>query len=352
MPVAARRIGFFTTLFLFWALFLGAAARADLVWEPSTGWRVEGGLVSAFVDTEAGRNAKSLMDAARRAEEAGESGAALKGYNRVVKKYPASVYAPEALYRSARFHEQQRKFTKAFRNLQRIVAEHPAYPRFNEVLGAQYRIAAKLADGTRPLYFGVIPGFRQREKGLEFFETIVGNAPYSEYAPLSLMSAARGYADADDRDAAIDALDRMINNYPESFLTPDAYLKLASAQASITQGPPYDQASTQLALTYFQDYLILYPGEADASVANQGFNDAREMLARSKMVMGDFYFKHRSNYTAAKVFYNEAITIFPGSPVAERARGLLAEIEQREAGTDSASGGPRAGPRAKRFWLF
>lgn len=352
MPAAARRIGFFTTLLVLWAVFAGAVVRADLVWEPATGWRVEGGVLSPFVSTEEGKNAKSLMDAARRAEDAGQEGKALKTYNKVVKKYGASVYAPEALFRSARFYENQRKYTKAFRNLQRIVAEHPAYARFTEVLGAQYRIADKLAKGARPLYFGIIPGFKQREKGLEFFETVVTNAPYSEYAPLSLMNAARGYTEVGDRDASIDALDRMINNYPESFLTPDAYLKLASAQASITQGPPYDQASTQLALTYFQDYLILYPGESDATVATQGFNDAREMLAESKMVMGDFYYKHRSNHTAAKVFYNEAITISPDSPVADRARRHLAVIEKIETGDEPAGGPSRAGPRAKRFWVF
>jgi outer membrane protein assembly factor BamD len=352
MPAAARRIGFFITLLAVWAVFLGAVARADLVWEPSTGWRAEGGLVSTFLVSEEGKNAKSLMDAARRAEDAGQTSKALKTYNRVIKKYGASVYAPEALYRTAKFYEQRRKYTKAFRNLQRIVAEHPAYPRFTEVLGAQYRIADKLTKGARPLYFGLIPGFKQREKGLEFFESIVGNAPYSEYAPISLMNAARGYTDAGDRDAAIDALDRMINNYPESFLTSDAYLKLAGAQASITQGPPYDQASTQLALTYFQDYLILYPGEADATVASQGFNDSRTMLAESKMTMGDFYYKHRSNYKAAKVFYNEAITIYPESAVAERARRYLATIEKIESGEEPADGPVRAGPRAKRFWIF
>jgi outer membrane protein assembly factor BamD len=70
------------------------------------------------------------------------------------------------------------------------------------------------------------------------------------------------------------------------------------------------------------------------------------------MTMGDFYYKHRSNYKAAKVFYNEAITIYPESPVAERARRLLARIEQLESGEESADGAPRTGPRAKRFWLF
>ncbi|MEO0054751.1 MAG: hypothetical protein RLZZ50_698 [Verrucomicrobiota bacterium] len=352
MPAAARRIGFFTTLLVIWALFAGAAARAELIWEPATGWRVEGGVLAPFVDSPEGKNAKSIMDAARRAEDAGDLGKANSGYKKVIKKYGSSVFAPEALYRSANYYEGRRQYSKAFRNLQRIIAEHPAYPRFSEVLGAEYRIATKLVAGARPRYFGVIPGFRQREKGIEFLETIVTNAPFSEYAPISLMNAAQAYTKTGDRDASIDALDRMINNYPESFLTPDAYLKLATAQASITQGPAYDQASTQLALTYFQDYLILYPGDADATVATKGFDAARAMLAESKMTIGDFYYKHRSNYQAAKVFYNEAITIYPESPTAERARGLLAKIEKIESGEIPADGANRPAPRAKRFWLF
>jgi outer membrane protein assembly factor BamD len=350
MPVPARRIGFLTTLVLLWALFSGALVRAELVWEPATGWRVEGGAFAGFAATADGQDAKALMDEARRAEDAGDMGQAARLYNRVIKKYRASVFAPEALYRTALHFENRRQFNRAFRNLQRIIAEHPSYSRFTEVLGAQYRIATRLVQGERPRYWGVIPGFRQREKGIEGLETVVGNAPFSEYAPIALMNAAAAYNQTGDRDAAIDALDRMINNYPESFLTPDAYLQLARAQASITQGPPYDQASTQLALTYFQDYLILFPGEADASVATEGFDEARTMLAESKMVMGDFYFRHRSNYVAARVFYNEAITIHPESPVAERARRLLASIDRLESEDDGRPG--RSGPRGKRFWVF
>ncbi len=351
MPVPARRIGFLTTLVVLWALAAGAWVRADLVWEPATGWRVEGGALAAFNASADGQNAKALMDEARRAEDAGEVRQALRLYNRVIKKYGSSVFAPEALYRSAHLYEGRSQFNRAFRNLQRIVTEHPAYPRFTEVLGAQYRIATRLVQGERPRYWGVVPGFRQREKGIEGLETVVGNAPFSEYAPIALMNAAAAYKRVRDRDAAIDALDRMINNYPESFLTPDAYLKLALTQASITQGPPYDQASTQLALTYFQDFLILFPGEADVPVAVQGVDDARTMLSESRMVMGDFYFRHRSNYTAARVFYNEAITIFPESPVADRARQLLATIDRIEAG-EAEGRGVRGGPRGKRFWVF
>jgi len=350
MLFESRRIGFLITLIALLSV-VTSALRADLVWDAQSGWRVEGGVLSEFITTPEGQNAKAIMDAARRAQDAGREGSALSGYKKVVKKYPGSIFAPEALYLSAGIYEQRRQFTKAHRNLQTIVAKHPAYERFNDVLSSQYRIAEKLSNGVRPRYWGVIPGFRQREKGIGIFEIVVFNAPYSDFAPISLMNAAAGYTRANDRDSAIDALDRMINNYPDSFLTPDAYLKLAGAQASITQGPAYDQASTQLALTYFQDYLILYPGEADAAVASDGFADARTMLAESKMTMGDFYYFKRSNFKAAKVFYNEAITIDPESPTAERARKHLIRIESIESGEGGESVG-RAGPRSKRFWIF
>ena len=351
MSFVSRRIGFIITLIALWAA-AQSAIRADLIWDQKNGWRVEGGVLAQYADSSEGHSAKAVMDEARRAEEVGSKGAALSEYKKVIKKFSSSVFAPEALYRSARIYESRRQFGKAQKNLQRIIDEHPAYEHFIEVLSSQYAIAQKLADGVRPLYWGLIPGFRQRAKGLEYFEQVVVNAPYSEYAPLALMKAAKGYTESDDRDAAIDALDRMINNYPNSFLTADAYLKLAGAQASITQGPPYDQASTQLALTYFQDYIILYPGEADASIASKGYNDARVMLAESKMNMANFYYKYRSNYKAAKVFFNEAITLYPESLTADRARKYLAKIDKIESGEMRDENAPRSGPRAKRFWLF
>jgi len=71
------------------------------------------------------------------------------------------------------------------------------------------------------------------------------------------------------------------------------------------------------------------------------------MLAESKMRMADFYFYKRDNYTAARVFYNEAITAFPDSEVAKRAQQRLAQVEAKAAGQALPTE-----PRKKRFWLF
>src|SRR3954466_1520116 len=87
--------------------------RADLVWTKQTGWRVEGGALSGLAGTE-GRNALDAMNKARDAEESKRNGSAISTYETVAKKWPNSVYAPEALYRAARIRLVAGQYNKAF----------------------------------------------------------------------------------------------------------------------------------------------------------------------------------------------------------------------------------------------
>lgn len=338
-------------------LMVPTRSAAELVWSASTGWQVEGGAFENQSDSDS-RTALGLMNKARAAEEARSYGSAVSTYNKVAKNYPNSIYASEALYRAGHIRQQRREYFKAFDAYQQMVVRYPSTEKFSQVIGEQYRIASLLLEGKRNYWFGVLPGFRNREKALEYFEQIVTNAPYSDYAPLSLMNVARGHQKFGNTEEAIDALDRMINSYPRNVLTPDAYLKLGQTHASLVNGPAYDQHSTKEAITYYEDFMILFPGDPGVASAEQGLSDMKRVLALSKLTIADYYFKYRRNYKAAKVFYNEAITVYPNSDVAERARVLLTEVDARLAGQapkvvpiDQALPGEKA-KKKKRFFFF
>src|SRR5580692_8290031 len=174
------------------SVFLAARARADLVWTPQEGWQLEGGSLSGLAETE-GRNAIDLMNKGRAAEEKGSYGTALSNYGKVVKKYPNSIWAPEALYRSARLRLLRKQYYKAFDAYQLIISKYPNTRRFDEIIGEQYRIATALLNGARSrFFFALIPGFVNREKGIQYCEQIIVNAPYNTYAPLALMESSSG----------------------------------------------------------------------------------------------------------------------------------------------------------------
>ena len=333
---------------------LPARLAAELVWKPQTGWRVEGGVLAGVAGGPEARNALELMNKARNDEERHHVGAAISGYNKVGKKYPNSIYAPEALYRAAKLYLGRKEYYNSFSAFQSVVGRYPSTRRFNEIIGEQYRIAGSLLNGARNHFWGVFPGLTSRTRGVEYFEYVLRNAPYSDYAPLCVMNIARGFQQMNETEAAIDALDRFINPYPQSLLTADAYLKLAQTHASLVDGPYYDQGSTKEALTYYEDFMILFPNDANIAAAARGLDAMKKMLAESKMKMADFYFYKRDNYTAAKVFYNEAITAYPDSEVARRAKGMLVAVAAKAAGRPVPAPAPGQGtaPKKKRFWLF
>jgi len=341
------------------ALLVPVCLHAELVWTPSTGWQAEGGAVAAFTGEE-GRNALDIMNRARSAEENGHYRRALKLYRKVADRYGKSAFGPEACNRTAQIRLAKRQLPKAFDSYQQIVNNYPNYEKFDFVIAEQYRIASAIADGARGRWlWGMLPGLRQREKAILYFETLISNAPYSDYAPLALMRVSQLHRRHNSKIAALDALDRMINFYPNSILTPDAYLRMGQTFQSLVDGPQYDQASAIDASTYYQDYLILFPKEPEVAKAEQGLDEMKTERATSKIKMAEFYHYKRHNYVAAKIFYNEAITVYPNSPVAHLARERLDKIAPKIAAqeADLAARASRTPvtpkPKKKKvLWLF
>jgi len=329
------------------ALLAIPSARADLTWSPSTGWEITGGAEAGLTGTK-GKAALDLMNKARRQEEEHHTHSAINSYEKVGSKFQGSVYAAEAYFRAGKLAIDDKQYYRGFQDFQLVLRRYPNTKRFNDVIGEQYRIAALLLDGSHNWFWGWLPGWTNRTRGVEYMQVIVLNAPYSDYAPLALMDAARGDQHEKNTEEAIDSLDRLVNTYPQSVLAPVAYLKLGDLHASLSQGPKYDQASTKEAMTYYEDFMILYPGDSNVGRAAEGVDKMKTTLANSKIYIGDYYFYKRYNYEAAKVFYNEAITAYPDSGPAKLAKKRLTALESAIKKNTIAPGKPAK----KRFWLF
>jgi len=305
-------------------------SQAAVNWTPSTGYTVSGDTSSLFIgDPDEYEITLGMMNRARELQEARKYRAAVKRYRKMAKRYPASIFSPEAVYQVGECEYARGRYRKAFDSYTSLMINYPDFEKYGEVIKRQFSIANDLYEGKRAHYFGFIPGFKAYDRAILMFETMVRNAPYSDYAPMALMKVAELHLKAKDRYYAIDALDRLINNYPESMLIADAYLLLAQTFAELVDGAYYDQGATREAISYFKDFMILFPDHPRIAEAEAGLAAMKSIEAQSKMVKGDFYFYKWKDMRGARVFYNEAITVAPDSPEAEIARAQLAIIDER-----------------------
>ncbi len=296
-----------------------------------------------------------LMNRAELAYSQGDRSEALSAYKKVHKNFPGSRYAPEALYQTGLIQMERRKWRKAFEAFQSLIQLYPDFPQFDAVIAHQFTCATSLAEGINTHYLFFIP-FRNFERAVQYYEQLIGNAPYSDYAPLALMNVANIHRYKNEPVEAIDALDRLINSYPQSLLAPDAYLNLADTYASLVDGPLYDQGATREAISYYQDFLILYPESPLVRRGEDELKKVQEIYAESKYVLGHYYYQYRDYFPGAKVFLNETITTAPNSLAADKARALLAKIAEIEADRpqDPLSEGIVRQKRSwwSRFWFW
>lgn len=257
----------------------------------------------------------------------GRTSSANRSFKKIIKKYPKTAACGDALFLHGQFLMTEGKWGKAFKNLQEIISKHPNYENFNQVLSAQFDCATALMEGARGRILWIIPGFKQPNLAARQFEQIVRNAPYSDFAPLALMNIAIVSENEQRPEDAVDALDRLINYYPQSMLAPDAYYNMAQTYSNLVSGPQYDQGSTRQAISYYEDFLILFPQSSYLGEVESNLITMEDLLARSRLNLGDFFYNYRANNTAALVFYNETITIAPESEAAEEARTRIADIE-------------------------
>jgi outer membrane protein assembly factor BamD len=280
-------------------------------------------------------SAADMLDAGRQQMEAGKFGSASRKFKKIIKDYPLAVATAEARFLRARILMTRGRWGKAFDALQELIIKHPNYANFNKVISAQFECATAHMEGARGRIFWVFPGFRQYSKAMTEFEIIVRNAPYNDYAPLALMNIALIAQQEEVPEEAIDALDRLINYYPQSMLAPDAYYNLAVTYSDLVAGSAYDQGATRQAISYYEDFLVLFPQSSYTGEVESNLEGMENLLASSRLNLGDFYYYYRSNNTAALIFYNEAITIAPNS---EAAQDATARIDDIEAGVRPVSG--------------
>lgn len=313
------------------------------------------------------KEARSWFIEANRLQNTGEFSKSLSLYEKFSKRRSDAIVVlgsntlkvgPESLFRASILREKNGDWQKAFQHLKLIAEAYVDYD-FERVAESLMRIAERLAKEDLPRKWGIFPRFRSGVQDRLRLDGIARLARGPKFAPRALMALSEiALKDGKDEEA-VDALERIINLYPENYLAEKAYFLLARIFEDRVAGPAYDQGSTLKALNFYEDYLILYssPPARNSRESNElfeirikesklrlenaenGRNRMRQTLSESKVEVAQYmenygkYFLVRWEELGdrpALQFYNEAITTAPESPAARVAEQKVAELRARD----------------------
>lgn len=310
----------------------GYILKADLTWKSVRGFGVEGGLLELLFKrrNKPAVDAIELMNLATEAQKTKNFRKARSYYKTIYKQYPNSLFAPEAFYQTAQTYLEQKRIGKAFEFFKKTVSRYADYEKFDLVLSKKFEIAGLLKNGARlRLFWGILPGFKSPKKAIEYYEHIVKTAPFSQYAPASLLSIAEIAQESSDHEVAISALNRLINNYPKNKLGAEAYIQIARIYKNLVTRPDYDTSSSQKSLEYFEDYQLQFPNDAHVIEAQKSIEEIKELQSKSRFDMGEYYYIIKRDDKAATILFNQAITVAPDSLTAKKAKERIKQIRNK-----------------------
>jgi len=252
---------------------------------------------------------------------------ALREYKKLLKYYPLSKEAPTAQYYVGRILEDMDSYYEAFKAYQKVIDTYPYTELVDDVIEREYKIADAFFAGKKIKIIGKwqMPA---KDKAIEIFKAVAGNAPYGKYADQAKFKAGLAYKDIQDYDSAILMFKDLIDRYPNSSVIDKARFQLAECSKLLSVKPAYDQTPTNVARQEFEDFLKKHPDSELAADAKQVVDKLKSREAENAFETGKFYEARRAPASAI-IYYKDIVANYPDTEWAKKARERLNELEKK-----------------------
>lgn len=308
-------------LLSFGALLPLTSGTAAVVYRSGEGWSSEG----SADPTPTAATASAQLRQAESLESAGDAKSALGAYRALVKKFPDSGVAPRAQSKVAELYEKQGDFNRSFDAYKVYIEKYPRGEDFDKAVETQFKIARMFLEGEKTKLLG-IPIASSMARAQEMFESLVKNAPFSSYAPLSQFHIGQALEKQGKLPEAIVAYQAVLLRYPSDAVAADAQYQLGYVYLKQSREGSYDRQASGKAAEAFQDFISRYPESEKIPQAKENLSSLSGTETKGVYNIAKFYDKQK-NYKAAFIYYNDVIRQQPGSAESKAAQTRLDELK-------------------------
>jgi outer membrane protein assembly factor BamD (BamD/ComL family) len=153
-------------------------------------------------------------------------------------------------------------------------------------------------------------------------EKISDRAGTADIAKRALLAVAQSYEKRREYNEAYLKWSEISTRWPTGQTGRDALLAMARNKYAAYRGPAYDGSSLISAKSYYENFKLRYPEEAQQMKVDEILSRISEQLAEKHLMIAKYYDKG-GNTGPANMYYQMVVDGWPQSQAAQKARQKL-----------------------------
>jgi len=192
---------------------------------------------------------------------------------------------------------------------------------YESALEREFSIATAFLKGEKRRVLKVLK-LSGYEEGAKIMQRIADRAGDAPIAKRALLALARSYEERGEYLDAYETWADIANRWPTGPTGQTALVEMAQSLHSAYKGPLYDPTSLISARTYYKNYQLRYPQDAEAREIEGKIALIREQLAYKQYSTG-VYYERVDHPEAARYYYELVRDNWPGTNAARMAEAKL-----------------------------
>lgn len=278
--------------------------------------------------------AAAALAKAQSYEQSGKNRQARDAYKTISSSYARTTAGMEAKFGYGRMLEAEGEGRKAFEIYQELITNHRNTPNFNEAVQRQFLIADALRKTDKKGFLGIGAPV-QPSKLVEMFEQISNSAPFTEWAPKSLLNIGYVRSEIGEMDPAIASFKKVVDKYPDTEYAKEAQyqiFKLRGVTAEKSNSPVKDRAQVEAGL----DFVNQNPEDQRAAEVKTDMQ-AIEERSMEKLYNTGLFYEKSGKPDSARVYYREVVKN-PNTSWAAKAQERLAGLDGQSNSVEKKAG--------------
>lgn len=312
---------FFLSVMMLIAFSFPPDLHAYHIWSPESGKFVN-------PEKEVSGNADEQFKLAMGFYEKKQYSGAIEEFKRLVKKYPSARVAPEAQFKMAELLEETGKYYKAFQAYQKIITNYPQSPLVDQVIERQFRIGNLFFSGRKEKLMG-LPVVPAMPKAIEVFEQVIANAPFGKYGDQALFNLGKAYQQNKNMSKALQTFERLIEDYPDSYLLADAKFQMGEISYQMAQNQSRTVEGIDRAEAHFEKFLEEYP-DTNVSEKARKLKQAIDNANAEKNFKIAQYYEKENRLDSALIYYEDIAAHYAQTAWGEKAKEKIAFFQAPE----------------------